>query len=180
MLGVAKIDFWFSVLHNHSGYQHFKEEISGLKQVTGHEQWDIQQYIIVVIADAVPPQFLVAIQALLNFHYFAQSPQINEEVCQNIGNVLSLFHQHKEAILDAGAHWGKKGKINNWHIPKLELFQSIMSNIQLNGVACQWSADFTEHAHIKVVKEPGYSGNNHGYETQICQSLRKGYQAYWD
>ena len=75
-----------------------------MKQVTGREQRDIQRYIIVVIADAVPPRFLVAIWALLDFHYFAQSPRINEEVCQNIGDALSLFHQHKEAILDAGAH----------------------------------------------------------------------------
>ena len=124
-----------------------------------------------VIADAVPPRFLVAIRALLDFRYFAQSPRINEEVCQNIGNALSLFHQHKEAIQDAGARRGKKGKIDNWHIPKLELFQSVVSNIRLNGVACQWSADFTEHAHIKVVKDPGCSGNNHGYETQIYRFL---------
>lgn len=171
MLGAAEIDFRFSVLHNHSGYRHFKEGISGLKQVTGREQRDIQRYIIVVIADAVPPQFLVAIRALLNFHYLAQSPVINEGVCQNISNALSLFHQHKGAILDSGARRGKKGSLNHWQIPKLELFQSVVSNIQLNGVACQWSADFTEHAHIRVVKEPCRSGNNHSYETQICRYL---------
>jgi Plavaka transposase len=171
MLGAAEIDFRFSVLHNRSGYRHFKEGISNLKQVTGREQRDIQRYIIVVTADAVPPRFLVAIRALLDFRYFAQSPVINEEVCQNISDALSLFHQHKEAILDAGARRGKNGKIDNWHIPKLELFQSVVSNIRLNGVACQWSADFTEHAHIKVVKEPARSGNNHAYETQICRYL---------
>ena len=170
MLGAAEIDFRFSVLHKRSGYRHFKEGISRLKQVTGREQRDIQRYIIVVIADAVPPRFLVAIRALLDFRYFAQSPLINERVCQNIGDALSLFHQHKDAVLDAGVRRGKKG-IDNWHIPKLELFQSVVSNIRLNGVACQWSADFTEHAHIKVVKEPGRSGNNHSYETQICRYL---------
>ncbi len=42
MLGGAEIDFQFSVLHNHSGYQHFNEGISRLKQVTGCEQQDIQ------------------------------------------------------------------------------------------------------------------------------------------
>jgi Plavaka transposase len=171
VLGAAEIDFRFSVLHNRSGHRHFKEGISSLKQVTGREQRDIQRYLIVVIADAVPPQFLVAIWALLDFRYFAQSPVISDEVCQSIRDALSLFHQHKEAILDASARRGKKGKIDNWHIPKLELFQSVVSNIQLNGVACQWSADFTEHAHIKVVKEPGRSGNNHSYESQICRYL---------
>ena len=55
MLGEAEIDFRFSVLQNRSGHRHFKEGISGLKQVTGREQRDVQRYIIVVIADAVPP-----------------------------------------------------------------------------------------------------------------------------
>ncbi len=53
----------------------------------------------------------------------------------------------------------------------MELLQSVVSNIQLNGVACQWSMDFTEHAHIRVIKEPARSGNNCLYETQICRYL---------
>ena len=43
MLGAAEIDFRFSVLQNRSGYRHFREGISSLKQVTGCEQHDIQQ-----------------------------------------------------------------------------------------------------------------------------------------
>ena len=171
MLGAVEIDFRFSVLHNRTGYRHFKEGISKLKQVTGREQRDIQRYIIVVIADAAPPQFIVAIRALLDFRYLAQSPRINEEVCQRITDALSQFHQHKQAILDAGVRKGKKGIINNWYIPKLEFLQSVVPNIWLNGVASQWSADFTEHAHITLVKDPVRSGNNQSHESQICRHL---------
>ncbi|KAL4063056.1 hypothetical protein V8B97DRAFT_2026503 [Scleroderma yunnanense] len=32
-------------------------------------------------------------------------------------------------------------------------------------------ADTTEHAHIKVVKDPASATNNHNYESQICQYL---------
>jgi hypothetical protein len=142
-----------------------------LKQVTGREQRDIQRYILVIIADAVSPQFTIAIRALLDFRYFAQSPQIDETSCQNISNALSLFHQHKNAILEAGARRGKKEALDNWYIPKLELLQSVVSNIRLNGVAAQWSADFTEHAHIRVVKDPGRSGNNLALESQMCRYL---------
>jgi len=68
---------------------------------------------------------------------------------------LKEFHDHKQAILDAGAHTGKKKQlIDNWHIPKLEMLQSVSAKIQTNGVPCQWSADVTEHPHIEVVKEP--------------------------
>jgi hypothetical protein len=171
VLGAAEIDFRFSLLHNRSGYRHFKGGISQLKQVTGREQRDIQRYIIVVIADAVPPRFLVAIRALLDFRYIAQSPAVDENTCGQISSALALFHQHKDAILNAGARRGKKAPIDNWQIPKLELLQSVASNTRLNGAACQWSADFTEHAHIDLVKDPARSGNNHRYESQICRYL---------
>jgi hypothetical protein len=124
MLGASEIDFCFSVLHNRTGYRHFNEGISRLKQVTGREQRDLQCYILVVIADAVPPRFLIVIRALLDFRYLAQSPIITEEVCDHISNALSLFHQHKQAILDAGARRGKKrrfkiGKFQNWSFFKV-------------------------------------------------------------
>ncbi|KAG1854545.1 hypothetical protein F4604DRAFT_1932816 [Suillus subluteus] len=35
----------------------------------------------------------------------------------------------------------------------------------------QWSADPTEHAHIRVVKEPLRAGNNHDYDAQVCCHL---------
>jgi hypothetical protein len=55
-------------------------------------------------------------------------------------------------------------EVSNWYIPKLEFMQSVVFNIQQNGVAMQWSADVTEHAHIEVVKDPAASGNNQDYE----------------
>jgi len=96
---------------------------------------------------------------------------ITEEGCDRICNALSLFHQHKQAILDAGARRGKKKEIQHWQIPKLELLQSVVPTICHNGAPCQWSADFTEHAHIDVVKEPVRSGNNRAHESQICRYL---------
>jgi len=171
ILGAPEIDFRFSVLQNRTGYRHFNEGISWLKQVTGREQRDVQRYILVVIADAVPLRFLIAIQALLDFRYLAQSPMINEGTCNRISSALSLFHQHKQAILDVGARRGKNDAIDNWHIPKLELLQSVVPTVRLNGAPHQWSADFTEHAHIDVVKEPVRSGNNRAHESQICRYL---------
>ena len=171
MLGAPEIDFRISVLHNRTCYRHFNEGISGLKQVTGREQRDLQRYILVVIADAVPPQFLIAIRALLDFRYLAQSPMITEEVCNYISSALSLFHRHKQAILDAGAHRGEKKEIQHWQIPKLELLQSVVPTVCHNRAPCQWSADFTEDTHIDVVKDPVRSGNNRAHESQICRYL---------
>ncbi|KAF9523039.1 hypothetical protein CPB83DRAFT_871812 [Crepidotus variabilis] len=126
-VGSHEINFRFSILQPCTGFQHFKEGISSLKQVTGRDHRDMQH--------AVSPGFLIAIRALLDFRYLAQSTIIDDNI-------------------------GKKGLILNWQIPKLEFLQSVVPNLRLNGVPIQWTADVTEHTHISVVKEPADSGNN--------------------
>lgn len=171
-VGSAEIDFRFSVLHPQAGFRHFKEGISGLKQVTGREHRDVQRYIVPVIAGAAPKEFVIAIRSLMDFRYLAQSREIDEALCAAIEDALALFHKHKHAILAAGARRGKKNApINNWFIPKLEFLQSVVPNIRDNGSAIQWSADATEHAHVTEIKNPARAGNNQDYETQICRTL---------
>lgn len=171
-LGDAEIDFRFSILHPHTGYRHFGEGYSKLKQVTGREQREIQRYMVAVIAGAVPKDFLIAIRSLMDFRYRGQAPSIDDEACEKIQGALSEFHEHKGAILDAGVRVGKGNRpINNWHIPKLEFMQSVVPNIRANGVPMQWSADLTEHAHITEIKDPASFSNNQNYESQICRFL---------
>lgn len=170
-VGDAEIDFRFTILHPHTGFRQFNEGISRLKQVTGREHREIQRYLIPAIADAVPKDFLIAIRSLMDFRYFAQAPEISDRICNEIDTALEEFHNHKEAIILAGARTGKGNRIiENWYIPKLELMQSVTSNIRENGVAIQWSADVTERCHVTEVKDPSH-GNNQNYESQICRSL---------
>jgi hypothetical protein len=170
-VGAAELDFRFSVLHQHVGFRHFKEGISSLKQVTGREHREVQRYIVSVIADAVPPDFLIAIRALMDFRYLAQSMQIDEEMCTQIDATLKEFHAHKDSIIAAGARRGVKNVIDHWYIPKLEFLQSVVPSIHANGIALQWSADGTERAHIEVIKNPSEFSNNRNYESQICRHL---------
>jgi len=60
-VGSAKIDFWFSILPPCTGYRHFNEGISTLKQVTMKDHHNVQRYIVPVIAGAVSPEFVTAI-----------------------------------------------------------------------------------------------------------------------
>jgi Plavaka transposase len=170
-VGAAELDFRFSVLHQHVGFRHFKEGISSLKQVTGREHREVQRYIVSVIADVVPPDFLIAIRALMDFRYLAQSMQIDEQMCGKIDAALKEFHAHKNSIIAAGARRGKSHVIDNWYIPKLEFLQSVVPSIRANGIALQWSADGTERAHIEVIKNPSDFSNNQKYESQICRHL---------
>jgi hypothetical protein len=125
-------------------YQHFREGISKLKQVTGHCHRDVQGSIIAVCADAAPPGVIVAVRALLHFHYLVQSPCINNDDVCRISAALDEFHTNKDAIINAGVRRGKGHTvINNWYIPKLELMQNIVPSIRSSGVMGQWSVDVT-------------------------------------
>ena len=171
-VGPSEIDFRFSILHPHTSFRHFQEGISKLKQVTGREHRDMQRYMVAVIADAVPKDFLIAIRALADFRYLSQTPEISDQICTMIDDALQEFHNHKDSIISAGVRTGKHGQIiNNWHIPKLEFMQSVTASIHDNGAPIQWSADHTERCHITQVKDPSRSGNRQDYESQICRYL---------
>ncbi|KAG2046970.1 hypothetical protein BDR06DRAFT_1014275 [Suillus hirtellus] len=70
-----------------------------------------------------------------------------------------------------GAWMGIKRVIDNWHIPKLELMQSITTSAHQVGTLIQWSADATEHTHITKIKDSMWHTNNNDYDPQICHHL---------
>jgi hypothetical protein len=171
-VGSEEINVRFSLLQPCVGFRHFKSGISHLKQVTGRDHHNVQRYLIPIIADAVPKEFLLCIRALADFRYLAQSRSIDDHTIAEISNALAIFHENKQAILDAGARVGKGNKpINNFFIPKLEFFHSVTTSIRWSGAPIQWSADPTERAHIDVIKVPSENTNNGQYGPQICRHL---------
>lgn len=173
VLTASEVDFRFSVLQPQIGFRQFKEGIAKLKQVTGREHREVQRHLICVIAGgAAPKRFVIALRALMDFRYLAQAPVVDSDLCDIISASLKEFHSHKAAIVEAGGRLGKKKRvIDNWHIPKLEIFQSVVASIRASGANIQWSADVTEHAHVTEIKNPADSGNNQNYEEQICRHL---------
>ena len=162
--GAAELDFRFSLVQTLVGYRAFSDGISKLKQVTGRDHRSVQRYLIGAVAGSVPRRFLIAIRALLDFRYLAQAPSFTTQSIESVASALQEFHDHKQAILDEGVR-------SNWHIPKLELLQSVVPSISQSGAVMQWSADVTEHAHVSEIKVPAHSGNNQNYYGQITRHL---------
>ena len=171
-VGKVEIDRCFSLLQPLVGFRHFKTGISSLKQVTGRDNQNVQRYIVAIIANAVPKEFVLCIRALSDFRYLAQSRSIDSHTVTEISNALAVFHQHKKAILDAGARVGKGNKaLDHFFIPKLEFFHSVAESICWSGAPIQWSADPTERTHIDVIKTTSENTNNGQYGPQICRHL---------
>ncbi|KAJ7607819.1 hypothetical protein DFH06DRAFT_1018419 [Mycena polygramma] len=172
-LGEREIDFRFQVLRGHVNMRHFDHGISKTKQVTGREHRDMMRYLLLVIVGAkgVSADFVTAIRNLIDFFYDGQALLIDDDILDKMSKCLAGFHEHKEAIMEAGVRRGKKGPIEHWNIPKLEFLQSVVPAIKANGVPRQWTADVTERAHITEIKEWADKTNRQEYEAQICRHL---------
>ena len=164
IIGGDEIDYRFMLIWMLVGYRGFKEGVSKLKQVTGRDHRAMQQYIVAIIAGAVPPRFLTAIHVLIDFRYLAQMPSFNEHALQELDSALQSFHDHKDSIITAGV-------CEHFRIPKLELLQHVVPSIRDSGAVMQWSADVTEHTHVTEVKNPARAGNNQNYHSQIAHHL---------
>lgn len=171
-VGAGEFDFRFTTIQPIIGFKSFKDGVSGLKQVTGRAHRDVERFIVCVIAGKAPPSFVIAIRALMDFRYLAQSRRLSNSQLSRITASLQLFHSHKQTILAIGARVGKGNKhMDHFQIPKLEFMHSVVPSILASGAVMQWSADRTEHAHITEIKIPGHSGNNRSYHPQICRHL---------
>ncbi|KAI5982093.1 hypothetical protein EDD15DRAFT_2403257 [Pisolithus albus] len=171
VLGPAEIDYRFSLIQTPVGYRSFGEGVSKLKQVTGRDHHAVQRYIVGVIAGAVPPKFLLSINALLSFRYLAQMPRFDHDALARVEMALKTFHDNKAAIISSGRRQGSNGPLQHWEIPKLELLQHVVSSIHNSGAVMQWTADVTEHAHVTEIKQPARTGNNQDYYAQIARHL---------
>ena len=167
MLGSDELDFRFSLLQTCRGYRHFPDGIMTLKQTSMRLHREVQRYIIGVVAGGIPQEALTAVRALANFRYRSQAPRITDADIVKLTASLQEFHEHKAALIEAGA----RGSLNHWKIPKLEMMLSVAPGIPAMGTLGQWSADVTEHAHIDVVKDPARSSNNQNFDAQICRYL---------
>ena len=171
VVGPDEIDYRFALIQVAVGYWSFEERVSKLTQVTGRDHRTVQRYIIGVITGAVPPKFLAAIRALLDFCYLAQMPCFDDSVLDRIDVSLREFYENKLAIISAGGRQGSNGPLDHWEIPKLKLLQHVIPSIRASGAVMQWTADVTEHAHVTEIKQPARLGNNQDYYTQIVRHL---------
>lgn len=150
-----ELDARYKCHHKRVGVRHFVNGVLHVKQMTGREHHEIQHTIIVMITGRVPPQFLRAVRALIDFIYQAQSPVHTETSVREMELSLQEFHANKDAITKAGARKTKAaGAKADFYIPKLELFHSFAMAIHHSGALIHHSADVSERLLITHCKHP--------------------------
>ncbi|KAG2113016.1 uncharacterized protein F5147DRAFT_744309 [Suillus discolor] len=139
----------------HTCHKYFGDHpLKWCKEMTCREHRDIERTIVATVAGAAntTPDFVHAIRFLTEFIYQAQSPVHTDSSIDAMVHSLHMFHTLKQAILDAGARRGKSGTIDNFLIPKMELFHSFAGSIRDLGGLIQYSADVTRNFTLQVVQ----------------------------
>ncbi len=119
--------------------------VSELKQVTGSGHRELEKVFIAAINGGVNPQVMQAMRSLLDFIFISQSLLFSEETLVTLSDSLHNFHLSKESILKAGGRQGKKGSINHFCIPKLEMLHVIAA------VHACWSPISVDNRHNREV-----------------------------
>ena len=88
-------------------------------------------------------------------------------------SLLRKFHDHKDAIIEAGARKTKAaGTKTNFYIPKLELFQSFARAVRNSGALIYHTADISERLLMTHCKHPfERTSKNKDFAEQIVQIL---------
>jgi len=169
----AELDAWFKCHHKRTGARHFAGGVSHVKQMTGREHRNIQRTIVAMIAGRVPPRFLRAIRALIDFIYQAQSPVFTDTSIEQMESSLAEFHANKDAIIEAGDRRTKAaGAKDDFNIPKLELFQSFAAAVRNSGALIHHTADVSERLLKTHCKQPfEHTSKNKDFAEQICRIL---------
>ncbi|KAG2044581.1 hypothetical protein BDR03DRAFT_930573 [Suillus americanus] len=147
-MGDYELNTRFMVQHKRVRTRHFTKGITHINQMTGRKHRDIQHTIVAPIAGAVPPRFVRAICALMDFFYLAQNLVYLPQSLELMVQALSDFHSFKDTIIQAEARRGKNGSKKDFFIPKLELLQSFDGTIKKLGTLMQAVADHTLKGHF--------------------------------
>ncbi|KAG2144136.1 uncharacterized protein EDB93DRAFT_1105038 [Suillus bovinus] len=177
VVGEDELDARYKAHHKRVGTRHFGSGVSHINQMTCREHRDIERTIVATVAGAAntTPDFVHAIRFLTEFIYQAQSPVHTDSSIDAMVHSLHMFHTLKQAILDAGARRGKSGTIDNFLIPKMELFHSFAGSIRDLGGLIQYSADVSERLLITHCKFPfeRTSRQARNFTLQVVQILNR-------
>ncbi|KAG2044659.1 hypothetical protein BDR03DRAFT_929799 [Suillus americanus] len=177
VVGEEELDACYKAHHKCVSTRHFGSGISHINQMTCREHRDIERTMVAKIAGATntTPKFIQSIRMLTEFIYQAQSPVHTNSSIHAMVQLLSKFHRLKQAILDAGTRRGKSRTIENFLIPKLELFHSFAGSVKDSSGLIQYSSNISERLLITHCKFPfkRTSRQAKSFTLQVVQILNR-------
>jgi len=164
--GKREVNSRFQVMPEYHGLRHFTKGISGISQWTGKEFKEMEKVFLGVITGLVPDQVVLAVQAFLDFLYYAQYQSHTEDTLSRMQDALDRFHANKSVFVDLGIR-------DDFNIPKLHSMDHYIQSIRSLGSCDGFNTELPEHLHIDYAKKAYRASNGRDYIIQMTTWLQR-------
>lgn len=166
LVGEEELDRRFKAMANVPGLRHFKKGISHVQQWTGKEYKEMQKVFVVLVAGAVDAKVLAAVQALIDFAYYAQLHLHTSETLDALRNSLDTFHANKEVFEDLNIR-------KHFNIAKIHAMTHYVEAILEKGSLDGYNTELSERLHIDFAKAGYRAGNRRDYIAHMTTWLER-------
>jgi hypothetical protein len=164
--GKREINSHFQVMPEYHGLRHFTKGVSGISQWTGKEFKEMERVFLGVITGLVPDQVVLAVQAFLDFLYYAQYQSHTENTLSRMQNALDRFHANKSIFIELGIR-------EDFNIPKLHSMDHYIQSIRSLGSCDGYNTELPERLHIDYAKKAYQASNGRDYVIQMTTWLQR-------
>ncbi|KAG1797668.1 hypothetical protein EV424DRAFT_1475057 [Suillus variegatus] len=166
IIGKDALDAQFKSMTSYPGLRHFQKGISKRKQWTGADYRELQHVFLGVIAGGVENRVIAAVQAVLDFVYYAQFQSHTEKTLSHMQAALTSFHPNKDVFIELGVR-------EHFNIPKIHSMIHYAESIHLFGSADGFNTELPERLHIDFAKRAYRASNRRDYVIQMTTWLRR-------
>ncbi|KAF8596890.1 hypothetical protein BDV93DRAFT_454099, partial [Ceratobasidium sp. AG-I] len=163
-----EIDRRMAAIPSHPSLRHFGAGFSKLKQTTGTEHRAIEKVILGVLAGMVPNDVHDALQAILDFIYYAQLPVQNSTTLLLLGDALQAWHENKYAFVRLKIRDKLLFNVNKIH--SMEHYVAVIKDL---GTTDGYNTELPERLHIEYAKHAYASTNHKQFTKQMCTYLSR-------
>ncbi|KAG8730403.1 hypothetical protein FRC10_002734 [Ceratobasidium sp. 414] len=139
---------------------HFTRGISVISSWTGKEAKALGSTFLSVIARYNNPKLVIAVQAILDFMYWAHQLELSEDNLAAMDHDLSEFHRVKDVFINPRVHHLVKSEGHFKLIPKIHMLMHYTYLIRELGAPNGYNTKITKRLHINCVKEPWRTMNH--------------------
>jgi hypothetical protein len=125
----------------------------------------MEKVFIGVLAGTVPADVVKAVQAAINFIYYAQLLLHTDATLAVMETALQELHTYKNMFICLGIH-------KHFNIPKIHSLLYYVSMIQLLEAANGYNTEASERPHIDYVKDAYQAINQKDYVKQMTTWLQ--------
>ena len=161
-----EVDNRFKAMTGHPSLRHFQKGITLVSQWTGQEYKELEKVFLGVIAGAADGTVVSAVQAALNFIYYAHFKCHTDSSLKKLEAAWTDFYERKSVFVDHSVR-------EHFNIPKLHSMHHYLHMIKLHGTTDNFNTELPEQLHIDIAKDTFDHSNKKDYIAQMRRWLQR-------